>query len=199
MDLYSRMIAFLKVLLPLAALAILATLFLLSRSVDPIATIPFAEQDMADRMRDQQVTAPVFSGTTAKGDIIMVTAALARPGGMGTPAEATDLNARITMADGTEFTLTSDLGSIRVADDIATFSGNVRIATTSGFVVRTEILNTALSGVEGNTPGVVTGTGPIGDFTAGRMQITAKNGSGPVHMVFKGGVKLIYDPKQTEN
>ena len=103
------------------------------------------------------------------------------------------------MADGTEFTLTSDLGRIRVADDLATFSGNVRIATTSGFVVRTEVLNTALSGVKGNSPGMVTGTGPVGEFTAGRMQITTINGNGPVHMVFKDGVKLIYDPKQTEN
>ena len=45
MDRYSRMVAIFKVLLPLAALAILSTLFLLSRTIDPTTTIPFADQD----------------------------------------------------------------------------------------------------------------------------------------------------------
>jgi lipopolysaccharide export system protein LptC len=58
LDRYSRTIAFLKVLLPLTALAILATLFLLSRSEDTVATIPFAEDDVSSRTRDQQVTRP---------------------------------------------------------------------------------------------------------------------------------------------
>ena len=43
MDRYSRMIAFLKVLLPLMALALLSTLFLLSQNTEPMASIPFAE------------------------------------------------------------------------------------------------------------------------------------------------------------
>ncbi|MFK7752581.1 MAG: hypothetical protein AB8B51_08530 [Sedimentitalea sp.] len=198
MDLYSRMIAFFKVLLPLAALAILATLFLLSRSIDPTATIPFAQADMADRMRDQQVTAPFFSGTTPNGDEIIFTATLARPGGPNVPAEAQDVSARITMADGAQITLDSDTGSVNIADDIATFAGDVRLATSAGYVVRTEILNAAISGVQGNAPETISGTGPIGTFTAGQMEMEAKNGSGSVHLLFKGGVKLVYDPKQSE-
>ena len=98
MDLYSRMVAFFKVLLPLAALAILATLFLLSRGNDPDTAIPFTEKDVADRLRDQQITAPFLSGTAPNGDEIIVTATLARPGGQNTPAEATDVSARITAA-----------------------------------------------------------------------------------------------------
>jgi lipopolysaccharide export system protein LptC len=197
-DLRSRMVALFKVLLPLAALGILSTLFLLSRSVDPTARIPFAEHEMADRMRDQQVTAPFFSGTTAKGDEIIVTASIARPGGFGAPAEATDLSARITMADGIRINLTSDTGSVAVDKNLATFSGNVRITTTTGYVILTDTLNTELSGVSGNTPGTITGTGPLGDFTAGQMQIGENNKGGPLHMLFKKGVKLIYVPKTPE-
>lgn len=197
-DLYSRMVALLKVLLPLAALGILSTLFLLSRSADPTLSIPFAEKDMADRMRDQQVTAPFFSGTTPKGDEIIVTASVARPGGMGTPAEATNLMARITMADGVRFTLNSDTGVVAVNKDMATFTGNVKITSSTGYVVLTETLNTALSGISGNTPGHVEGNGPLGKFTAGQMQIDTKIEGGPVHMLFKNRVKLIYDPKKPE-
>jgi len=197
MDLYSRMVALFKVLLPLAALAILSTVFLLSRSVDPTATIPFAEQDMVDRMRDQQVTAPFFSGTTPGGDEIMVTASIARPGGPNSPAEATDLDAQITMVDGVRINLRSDTGTVAVDKDLATFDGHVIITTSTGYVVLTDTLNTALSGITANTPGQIEGTGPLGEFTAGNMQIDTKTEGGPVHMLFKNGVKLIYDPKKT--
>lgn len=192
------MVALFKVLLPLAALGILSTLFMLSRSVDPTAKIPFAEREMADRMRDQQVTAPFFSGTTSKGDEIIVTASLARPGGPATPAEATDLTARITMADGVRITLTSDTGSVAIDKNLATFTGNVEITSTNGFVIQTETLNTALKSISGNTPGTITGTGPFGDFTAGQMQIREESDGGPLHMLFKNGVKLIYDPRKLE-
>lgn len=198
MDLYSRMISFLKVLLPLAALAILATLFMLSRSDDTIAKIPFAEDEIADRTRNQQVTSPFFSGTTPKGDEIIITASLARPGGPNVPAEAVNLSGRIKMADGVRMTLESDTGSFDITTDMAKFLGNVRITTSTGFLILTEELNAALNDVSGSTPGSIEGSGPLGHFTAGQMQIEAENGDGPVHMVFKNGVKLIYDPKQTE-
>lgn len=196
LDLYSRMVAFLKVLLPLAALGLLSTLFLLSRSVDPTATIPFSDEDAVDRMTSQQVTAPFFSGTTSGGDDIIVKAAIARPGGAGKPAEARDITARIIMADGVQITMTADTGSVAFGADLATFSGNVHIDSTSGFTVSTETLVAALHDVAGNTPGSVTGTGPVGTFTAGSMEFAAKNKGGPVHMLFKNGVKLIYNPKE---
>ncbi len=198
MDLRSRMVALFKVLLPLAALAILSTLFMLSRSIDPTAKIPFAQQDMADRMRDQQVTAPYFSGTTPEGDEINVSASLARPGGKGTPAQATDLSARLKTADGVLITLTSDFGNVAVDSNTATFAGNVEITATNGFLVKTQLLVTALDSVTGNSPGTVTGTSPFGDFTAGQMHISEIIEGGPLHMVFNNGVKLVYDPKDHE-
>ncbi|SFT95709.1 LptA/OstA family protein [Sedimentitalea nanhaiensis] len=198
MDPYSRAVAFFKVLLPLAALAILATLFLLSRSQDISTTIPFAETDLTNRMRDQQVTKPFFSGTTAKGEEIIVTADAAQPGGAGRPGSASNLTARIKLADGRQIHLKSDSGTLNPLMDTATFDGNVRLNTTTGLVVLTDTLNAALSGIEVESPGTVTATGPIGDLTAGKMQITAKSGDGDLHMLFKNGVKLIYDPKQSE-
>lgn len=195
-DFYSRVVAFLKVLLPLAALGLLSTLFLLSRSIDPTGTVPFSEQDVADRVTSQQVTAPFFSGTTPGGDDIIVKAALARPGGPGNPAEARDITARIIMADGVRMILTSDTGRVAFDTDMATFAGNVRIASTSGFIVTTETLVTGLHEVAGNAPTTIAGTGPIGSFTAGSMEFAAKNKGGPIHMLFKNGVKLVYDPQK---
>ncbi|MBE1284495.1 MAG: hypothetical protein GJ676_14375 [Rhodobacteraceae bacterium] len=198
MDRYSRIVAFLKVLLPLAALVLLSTVFLISRGVDTETEIPFAQQEIEERLRDQQITKPYFTGITSQGDEIMVTAGIARPGGGTTPAEATELSARIRMADGSEMTLESETGRVRLDTDMASFIGNVVITSTTGLTVYTDHLNTALSGVEGDSPGKVTGHGAIGDLTAGSMQFSSKIEGGPVHMLFKDGVKLIYTPQKQE-
>ena len=198
MDLYSRFVAVFKVLLPLTALAILATLFLLSRGTELDGTIPFAENEIADRLRDQQITAPFFSGTTPQGDEIMVTAALARPGGQTGPAQATDVSARLTRAQGGQMTLDANTASADMVNDMAMFSGDVVITTSTGLVINTDVLNTALQGISGNTPGTVTGTGPFGDFAAGQMTFGSQIQDGPLHVLFKGGVKLVYDPQKME-
>ncbi|KAE9630927.1 LPS export ABC transporter periplasmic protein LptC [Parasedimentitalea maritima] len=198
MDRYSRMVAFLKVLLPLTALVLLSTLFLISRGVDTDATIPFAEHEIEERMRGQQVTAPFFSGTTAQGDEITVTASIARPGGLASPAVATDLQAVIKMADGGRLMLTSNSGEVYLDKDIASFSGDVAITSTSGLEVTTDLLNATLSGISANSPGPVKATGPIGVLNAGSMQLETKTQGGPLHMLFNNGVKLVYDPQKSE-
>lgn len=198
MDGYSRLVQFLKVLLPLAALGLLSSVFLLSRSVDPNATIPFAQQELDQRTSGQQVTAPFFSGVTEKGEEIFVTASLARPGSETTPAQAEDLSAEIRLDINRKITLNSDMGEIRLDQDMAVFSGDVVIISTDGIRVTTEELNTSLSGVSGYTPGPVAGTGPIGEFKAGRLEFGAENEDDPIHMLFKNGVKLIYDPQKPE-
>lgn len=200
MDSYSRMVALFKVLLPLAALAILATLFLLSRGIDLDATIPFAESEVTERLRDQQITGPFFSGTTPKGDELIVNARLARPGGAGKPAEALDVSARLKTAEGMRMTMDADTVSVQTENDMAMFIGNVHIVTSTGLELRTEQLNTALHDVAGETPGTVIGQAPFGDLEAGQMEFRAKNKSGPLHILFKSGVKLVYRPAgKTEN
>lgn len=198
MDSYSRAVAYLKVLLPLAALVLMSTLFLISRGVNTEAVIPFAQKEIEDRMKGQQVTAPFFSGTTRQGDEIMVMAALARPGGEGTPAVASNLSAEINLADGGQITLASRTGAISPGKDLARFTGDVTITSAAGLIVETEELSTALSGLEAESPGPVQATGPLGKLTAGNMRIGVKTEGGPIHMLFKNGVKLLYDPQQPE-
>lgn len=198
MDSYSRMVQFLKVLLPLAAIVLLSTVFLLSRSIETDVTGPFSERDMDDRLKGQQVTRPVYTGTTRKGDEIQVSASIARPGGAQDPTEASDFRGTIRFRNGRVMTLDSDLGSVRPDRGMATFSGNVVITTADGMRVTTDVLNTALDEIRGDAPGTVRGTGPFGDFTAGGMRFGTEKEDGPVHILFTDGVKLIYDPEKPE-
>lgn len=193
-DGYSRAVAIFKVLLPLAALGILATLFLISRGSRMDAVIPFAEDELNERTTNQQITKPFFSGTTAQGDELVVTADIARPAGPNSPAVATNVDARVSMADGGRIDLTSDRANVFVDKDIVSFDGNVEIETSTGFNLVTDRLDAALDGMSGEAPGDVTGTGPMGQLDAGAMEYGALDGEGSLRMRFTNGVKLVYRP-----
>ena len=60
-NLHSRLVGVLKVLLPLLALAILSTLFLVSRKINPEDAIPYADVDIEDRLRDPKMTGAALS------------------------------------------------------------------------------------------------------------------------------------------
>ena len=55
-NLHSRIVMILKVTLPLVALAILSSLFLFSREIDPEDAIPYADVEIADRPAQPRMT-----------------------------------------------------------------------------------------------------------------------------------------------
>ena len=195
MDGHSRLVAFLKVALPLAALGLLSTLFLLSRSVDPMATIPFGEAEISERLREGVVTGPHFSGTTRGGEPIEITAASARPGSEGAFARAEDIRAEIGMSGGGRVTLSAATGSFDPDNDLARFDGMVEITTTTGYTLTTDAMESRIEELELHSDGPVEGSGPFGNITAGQMFISSDAQTNDAHLLFKNGVKLIYDPK----
>ncbi len=198
MDRYSRWVTFLKVLLPLAALGLLSTLFLLSRKVDPDATIPFADREIADRLRDQQITAPAFTGTSSKGDDIFISAATVSPPIGDKPAQAREIEARLEGKRGQMIRMRATQGTLEDKIGRATLFENVVIDTSTGYVIRTDLLTAQLDESAASSPGQVHGNGPLGEFSAGSMEITSENERDGLHIVFKNGIRLLYDPKQPE-
>lgn len=195
-DPYSRLISWLKIILPLVALAILSTLFLLSRNVDPNQSIPFAEGEVSERIRDQQATNPLYSGTTADGDQISFTARelsfSSTPGNI-----ARNLSARLDFASGSSLTLVADEGIFDLPNDQADISGSILLHSSTGYVIRSEVLNTRLSLIDMHFPDKVDATGPAGDLTAGALHITADENDENTQLLFTNGVKLIYVPKES--
>lgn len=198
MDRYSRIVSLFKVLLPLAALAILCTLFLLSRSPDIDTAIPFAQQDIEDRLRGQQITRPQFSGVTSNGSEISVTADRANPGSPDSPPTAENLRARLTSLSGGVLTMTASKGALDFAAETARFAGDVEIASDAGLTLHSALMDVHLTGLSAHSPGPVTGASPMGDLNAGSMRLETKSQGGPVHMLFNNGVKLVYVPQKSE-
>jgi lipopolysaccharide export system protein LptC len=64
---YSRLVGGLKVVLPIAALGLLSTLFLLSDPPDPDRALPYAEVDVAQLARELRLTQPRLAGVLPTG------------------------------------------------------------------------------------------------------------------------------------
>lgn len=198
MDGYSRLVAWLKVLLPLMALLLLSTLFILSRNVDPMAALPFADTEIDERLRGQQITAPVFSGTTTGGDLVSVSAgAMATRSGLKNTAK--DFSAQIDMASGTRIILFADQGQFDLTSNQSSLSGNVVITTSTGYKLASDALVADFDELALQSPGPVAGIGPIGTLDAGMMRLERGADGASAQLIFTNGVKLIYRPKNTES
>lgn len=197
-NLHSRVVAWLKIIFPLMALAILSTVFLLSRSVDPTKTIPFAKIDLKERARDQRITAPHFSGASEAGDLLTFTADFARPDPeVSNRIVAQNLATEIQLMNGTLITFSSASGTIDEPSDEAVLTGNVIVHSSTNYTVRTEALTSGMREVRAETSGLIEAVGPVGRFTAGKMLLTRDPDTGTTYLIFTNRVKLVYDPKQT--
>ncbi|WP_425100750.1 hypothetical protein [Tropicibacter sp. S64] len=192
--LYSRVIAWLKILLPLAALVLLSTLFLLSRSADQTLNMPYAGDRIGDGTNREQVSAPYFAGTTDNGDMLTLTARTAVPESDG-EIRAEDLTARMRMTSGSEINLTALHAIVRGGGTWADLTGGVRIESSTGYVLMTENLGTAVDRIEAESGGPVQGEGPLGTLEAGKMRIETVGEGGDVQLLFTDGVKLVYTPQ----
>lgn len=198
LDGWSRLVAWLKVLLPLAALALLSTLFLVSNRINPEDAIPYADVDVEARLKEPRMTAPTYAGTTADGAALEVSAAETRPAVEGTRGQtATDVAARLSTPDGVVTELAAD-GAVMAPDGAeVTFAGNVRVTNSGGYSVQTETLVAQLgeTGLRATTP--VKAVGPVGQITADGMELSPKEGgAGGYLLVFNGSVKLVYRPAE---
>ena len=189
------MIASLKVLLPLMALALLSTLFLLSRSTDPMASIPFAEAEVNERIRDQQITGPFFSGSTEQGDQISFSAGKIGVADGNGRITANDVSAQIDLSSGARLVFFADLGEVDIANDTSVLSGKVLITTSTGYIINSERLVSAMTSLNMESPDKIIAEGPLGTFSAGSMRLTLSEKTKFTQMVFTNAVKLIYDPK----
>ena len=194
-DRHTRLVGWLKVILPLTALAILSTLFLVARRVDPEAALPYAEVDVEDLAREPRMTAPTYAGTTEDGAALTLSASEARPAADGTPAKAAGLRLELATPDGGQTEL---LAAEAVMDDATRqvlMSGGVVLTTSSGYRLETAEVAAKLdrTGLESRAP--VVATGPAGEIRAESMVLSQDNRTpGAYVLVFKGGVRLIYQP-----
>ena len=196
-NLHSRLVGILKVTLPLAALGILSTLFLLSGRINPEDAIPFAKVDVADRLRTPRMTDAGFAGVTADGASLMLTAADAKPEDAAGGAGARIVLGTLETSDGAITELAAAAVNIDSPAHMIELSNGVEMRSSAGLVISSQGLGIATDRTFAQSRGPITATGPLGQLTAQEMQLTAQDGVGNSYvLVFNGDVRLLYQPQR---
>lgn len=194
-NLHSQVVGILKVTLPLAALGILSTLFLFSGRINPEDAIPYAEVDVADRLRTPRMTNAGFAGVTADGASLMLTAAEAKPEDAAGGAGARIVLGTLETSDGAKTELAATAVDMDTAAQMIELSNGVELRSSAGLVIATLGLGISTDRTFAQSRGPVTATGPLGQLTAQEMQLTAQQGVANSYvLVFKGDVRLLYQP-----
>lgn len=182
----------LKVTLPLVALAILASLFLFSRTIDPEDALPYADVEIADRLAQPRMTGAGFSTVTTDGATLTLSADEAAPTAGG--ARVSGLVGELSAADGLRTEISATSGVLDRAAGVFVLDQGVRIATSTGYEMTTErlTLSTERSFLESGGP--VLATAPMGQLEAGGMRLDLTADSKTHLLVFNKGVRLIYQP-----
>ncbi|MEE4118890.1 MAG: hypothetical protein V2I65_07740 [Paracoccaceae bacterium] len=197
---YSRFVAWVKVALPLAALALLSTLFLFPGGSGRDATEALGADELRALMQKRLLRAPTYTSVTDDGGALTVTAETATPRAADPDLfDVTDLAVALDAADGGRATLVAAGGLVDRRAQEGTFTGDVRVVTSEGWVLRTERLEAALDGSRAVSPLPVRIAGPGLTLEAGTMHATTPEGGPPAgHVTFAGGVRLVYDPAEAD-
>ncbi len=194
-DTRSRIVSWLKIILPMTALGLLSTLFLVSRTIEPSRSIPVSRADLENRTGSQQITSRSFSGLTDEGHALAFVATGARLDPEQAERVLADhLTAQIDMVNGGRINVTSLTGDISDASGVVILTGDVVLTSTTGYRIETQRLDTQLRELAAESDGPISGNGPPGQLEAGKMVMTSDAQTDDVHLVFTNGVKLIYEP-----
>ncbi|MDN5567153.1 MAG: hypothetical protein L0G27_00115 [Paracoccus sp. (in: a-proteobacteria)] len=192
----TRIVRWLRVLLPLVALAMLSTMFLLSRRSDTESSIPYAEVDAKAAAQDGRIVGPEYMGVTSDGVQMTLRAASATPDSARTGGDAQDLRLDWQRPDGVTADVVAPKGGTR--DGIVSLEGGVVMSTSTGWQVRTPQIKaetgqsviTADQGIQADAP--------FGTLRADQMRLAPDAGSDatdkPAILNFSGDVRLIYQP-----
>ncbi len=192
-----RIIGWARIILPLAALGVLASLFLFSRGVDFTTSVPVSKEQARAMAREPRIGAPQFSAVADDGTAITLSASIAHPG--ADRIEAEDLRAIVDLPDGSSATISASQGSYTTQSRLAVLQGKVEMTTTTGYRIATSGLRADLRRMEIRSTGPILATGPVGRFTAARMVLRQQPGTGQprrYELIFTGGINLVYQPEQ---
>lgn len=186
-DRYSQFVGWLKILLPLAALTLLSTLFLIARA--PVQTeVPVAA--IEELARSQHVSSPRFAGVAGNGAAVSLTAVSIRPDGRDSLI-LDGFDIQIDTPAGERVDITASRGLFNGESGIVNLTGLARLVTSTGYEVESAGLAANLREGSVVSHGALAARAPFGALEAGAMQM---HDGGDV-MVFNEGVRLLYQPQ----
>lgn len=185
---YSRFVVWAKLLLPILALMMLASLFLLQKDPDAAVGLAFSDADRALLDDGLAVVAPRIAGRSASGAGYVLLAQKAVP--RTTEARDIDFTQVFLDADGIE--LRAPHAQLDIAAQRLTLDHGAEVATRNGARLTASVAMADLATQEVVFSGPVEFDGPDGQIAAGAARIW-KEGQN-MQVEFTGGVQARLTP-----
>lgn len=195
---YSRLVVWLKILLPLVALGILSTVFFLARSPEVDPQLPYATSGGVPLTADDMIADPRFVGVGSDGAAISLSARSMMLAVDGQPGQllADQISSTVESPSGRTVESNAETGRVDTESQIAEFVGAVDLVTSDGFTLSARDVRTRMNRLDIASQKRVEAKTPLGDLEAGGFLITADE-DGDYVLVFNSGVKLVYAPKKS--
>ncbi len=191
---YSRMVSWLKILLPLIALGVLGTVFLFNgkESFEPRFT--FSRADIETLEKGSFIKSPQINGITQKGEPFHLLADEIRP--LETDSALvviTNLDLEFRFNNDAWAKITTSSALMDVAAQTVWFENGGQLETSDGNMAEVETLHLLMISGELQGSGIVA-DGPLGRVSAENFRIES-NGSENRVLWFENNVRMLYDPK----
>lgn len=196
---YSRAVLWMKMALPLAALALVAAIFLSARDKGDLSDL-FSAEELATLGAGLKLDNPRFAGVTSRGESFAVQADWALPdSAMPEVVELERPRGEIELADGRKLTASARTGKMLRREKVLVLQGDVVLDSSDGYHMKTARVEFNLDGKTAYAPGPVSGTGPRGRIEAGSLRAEAGDESGePGKIWFENRVRLVFSPGEGE-
>lgn len=193
---YSRLVAWMKVLLPLASIGLVALPFLSIRDNGDLTAL-FSPEELATLGAGLRLDNPRFAGVTSRDEPFAVRADWALPdSAVPTYIELERPAGEIRLADGRTVRATAATARLDRVGKTLRLEGGVAIDTSDGYRVETDRVEIDIGEETVLAPGPVRGTGPRGSIDAGSMRASGggSDGEGARQIWFENRVRLVFIP-----
>ncbi|MBL1435793.1 MAG: hypothetical protein COB08_006290 [Rhodobacteraceae bacterium] len=189
---YSRMVAWLKILLPLIALGVLGTVFLFNSEDSFETSFTFSRADIETLEKGSFIKNPQISGVTKKGEPFHLLADEIRPmEGSNTLVVITNLDVEFQFGSDTWAKVTSETALMDVSAQTVWFETGGQLETSDGNVAVVDTLHLLMASGELQGSGIVA-NGPLGQISADNFRIESNEGENRV-LWFENNVRMLYD------
>ena len=190
----------LKVGLPLTALALLASVFLLSLRPELREGLTFSEADLRALGSGLAITNPRFSGSSIDGDLYDFEAKSVEPRDETLDAAKIDaLTGTIRFQDGLLVDLEAPVADVDMVTETILWAEGLSLVTSDGYTAEAERADMDLNAGIVRGSGGIEATGPMGNITSRQLTISGTGGIDGLRegssVVFTGNVKLRYVPE----
>lgn len=192
---YSQFVGWLKIILPLAAIALFSTLFLFAQGRGGNGTIPFAEVE--EIARENRLSSPDFTGVSDDGTLFSLTATSARPlPDQSHVVAIDDIRLSVESREGLGVNVIAGVASFDSVTRVAMIEGLARVASTDGYMMETRGLRAQIDDGTLESLGPLEVRAPFGEMTAGHLVVSRSTNGDGLQMLFNQGVRLVYQPEK---